>query len=239
MGFFSNRRNKIIEKHLFTMVRSGNLSVHLDDLFFEAAARYAQDNGGKLYDDMRDSIVFDSIINGENYSVFFMAGRGGRGVDVTLTKRRSASELVSEHVDAVVNRVRAEDKIREIRQCVLESLSTRKTVRRRPTTASSINLLFEEYATAVPSKWEASEDYLIRFGFVDVPRTGILIVFAALIDDEAIILVPGQLPSKPGMSQAESLLSTQDDLREFQEEGFPAYRSAIQAEVAKRGKVSP
>ena len=63
---------------------------------------------------MRDSIVFDSIINGENYSVFFMAGRGGRGVDVTLTKRRSASELVSEHADVGRQSWRAEGRIREV-----------------------------------------------------------------------------------------------------------------------------
>jgi len=234
MGFFSNRRNKIIEKRLFAMARSGNLSAHFDELFFEAAARYAKDHGGKLYDDMRDSIIFDRVIDGENYSVFFMTGRGGRGVDVKLTKRRPSYELTSEHVDAVVNRVRAEDQIRELRQCVLESLSARKTIRRRPATASSINLLFELYATPVPSKSEDSGDYLIRYGFIDVPRTGIILLFSALVDGEAILYAAGQIPSKPGTSQEESLLSLQDDLREMQEEIFPTFRSAFQAELAKR-----
>jgi hypothetical protein len=184
---------------------------------------------------MRDSIVFDRVLDGENYSVFFMVGRGGRGVNVTLTKQRSASDMMSEHVDAVVNRVLAEDSIRELRQAVLESLSTRKTVRRRPVDASAINLLFEQYATAVPSKWEATEQYLIRFGIIEVPQVGILVVFAALIDGEAIINTGGQLPAKPGLSQKESLLSTQDEIKEFQDGQFPIYRSAIQAEVAKGG----
>ncbi len=91
MGFFSDRRNRLVEGYLTRMVKTGATDVGVPDLYFDAACRYAQDNGGKLYPDMRDSIIFDKVIDGQNYSVFFLVGRGGKGTNITLTKKCDAS----------------------------------------------------------------------------------------------------------------------------------------------------
>lgn len=106
MGFFSKRRNAIIEAHLEQMVKSGTSEKDVPGLFFDAACRYGQDNGGKLYDDMRDSIIFDKVLGGNNHSVFFLVGRGGKGTNITLTKRRSSLDLAREEAEAFVSDAR-------------------------------------------------------------------------------------------------------------------------------------
>jgi len=99
MGFFSNRRNRIVESYLESMVRSGTPEADIPNLYFERACRYAQDHGGTLYPDMQDSIIFDKEISGDNYSVFFLVGRGGKGVNITLTKQRHSFEIAKENAE--------------------------------------------------------------------------------------------------------------------------------------------
>jgi hypothetical protein len=70
MRFFTDRRNRLVEGYLSRKARAGVAEAEVAGLYFEAACRYAQDNGGKLCPDMRDSIIFDKVIDGENYSGF-------------------------------------------------------------------------------------------------------------------------------------------------------------------------
>ncbi|WP_165694149.1 hypothetical protein [Teichococcus deserti] len=103
-GFFSSRRNRIIDSYLLAMIRSGKQEIDVPELYFEAACRYALDNGGKLYDDMRDSIIFDKVFHGENYSIFFHIGRRGKGTNITINKQPSAYDIVHEDILATVER---------------------------------------------------------------------------------------------------------------------------------------
>jgi hypothetical protein len=98
-NFFSNRRAAIVEKHIKAIIASGRTEADASDLYFEAACKYAVDNGGKLYDDMRDSIIFDKIFNGDNYSIFLMRLRSGGGTKITVTKQRSSYERTSQEAD--------------------------------------------------------------------------------------------------------------------------------------------
>ena len=66
MGFFSNRRDKLVESQIRQMLERGISEADVPNLYFEAACRYAQDHGGTLYPDTSDSIIFDKKIAGEN-----------------------------------------------------------------------------------------------------------------------------------------------------------------------------
>lgn len=100
------RRNRIIEGYLQQMADSGTSELDVPSLYFEAACRYAQDHGGVLYEDMRNSIIFDKVINGRNYSVFFHVGRNGNGTNISVTQRRSSLEIAEEEADAFVDRAK-------------------------------------------------------------------------------------------------------------------------------------
>ncbi len=54
MGFFKNRRNRIIDGYLSGMVVAGVSQRTITNVHFAAAAKYGQDNGGVIYPDMRD-----------------------------------------------------------------------------------------------------------------------------------------------------------------------------------------
>lgn len=241
-GLFAARRNKIVGSYLEKMVRSGVLEADVPDLYFDAACRYAQDHGGKLYDDMRDSIIFDKEILGQNYSVFFLVGRGGRGVNITLTRRRPSAEIAREEAEEFVRRANASVSqggrppgYETVRQRVLESLETRKVVRFMPATAEEIQGFFEACATNVRSKLETNRAGVICLGILDVPGAGILIVFGAIMRDEGIIHTVGRLPTKPGEDPKDVLLEKQLDLQEFVDEQFKVYREGIESEIERGG----
>jgi hypothetical protein len=240
MGFFSNRRNRIVESYLDSRVRSGTLDADIPNLYFAGACRYAQDHGGTLYPDMQDSIIFDKEIGGDNYSVFFLVGRGGKGVNITLTKQRHSFEIAKENADEYVRRGAEKREpqpsraVQAIRERVLEGFSTGKVVRFRPAVKQDIEDFFEHYATTIPSKCETDEVWCVRLGMVDAPGVGISLVFAALMMDEALISVRS-LPAAPGVSQMETLSAKRDEIQEFQEESFPEFMAMIRAEIeAKR-----
>jgi hypothetical protein len=241
-GLFAARRNKIVGSYLENMVRSGVLEADVPDLYFEAACRYAQDHGGKLYDDMRDSIIFDKELFGQNYSVFFHVGRGRKGVNITLTRRRPSAEIASEEAEEFVRQANASvdqsgrpPSYERVRQCVLESLETRKVVRFMPATAEEIQGFFETCATSIRSKFETNRVGVIYLGILDVPGAGILIVFGALMRREGIIHTLGRLPTKPGEDPANVLLEKRLELQEFMDEHFEVYRKSIEDEIDRGG----
>lgn len=106
MGFFANRRATLVENYLNTMIASRQIDADIPSLSFDTACQYAIDNGGKRYPDTWNEIVFDRVVAGQNYSIFFMKGRGG-GTSVTLTARKSSYDLAKEEAEAFVARVNA------------------------------------------------------------------------------------------------------------------------------------
>lgn len=106
MGFFSNRRNSIVEGTLMKMVHQGRVTADIPDLYFEAACRYAEDNGGKVYDDTADSVIFDKLIGGENYSIFFMKERRIGGTHIRMTRQPSAFEIMEMEAKECVSNTR-------------------------------------------------------------------------------------------------------------------------------------
>ena len=241
-GLFAARRNRIVGSYLENMVRSGVLEDDAPDLYFEAACRYAKDHGGKLYDDTRDSIIFDKEILGQNYSVFFLVGRGGKGVNITLTRRRPSAEIAREEAEEFVRRANASvgqggrpRGYETVRQRVVESLETRKVARFMPATAEEIQGFFETCATNVRSKFETNRVGVICLGILDVPGAGILIVFGALMRGEGIIHTLGRLPTKPGENPADVLLEKRLDLQEFVDENFAMYREGIESDIDRGG----
>jgi hypothetical protein len=201
------------------MLERGISEADVPNLYFEAACRYAQDHGGTLYPDTSDSIIFDKKIAGENYSIFFFVGRGGRGTNITLTKRRSSYDIAEEEADEFAGKTSG----RTIRQLVLESYTKKEAVRYRPVVEHDIHRFFESYSTIIPSKWVKDEASLARIGLVEMPSSGIfgtLIVWAALINDEAIIGVRDA-------SHLGSLSERRDAILEWQDEQLQEFRSSV------------
>jgi hypothetical protein len=236
MGFFANRRNKIIDSQIRQMIQHGISEADVPSLYFEAACAYAQENGGKLYADQLsdgswtrpDSIIFDKEIAGENYSIFFLVGRGGTGTNITLTKRRSSYDTAKEEMDEFVGKTNG----RTIRQLVLESLNKKKAVKYRPVVEHDIHRFFESYSTSIPSKWMKDEASLVRVGLVEMPSSGIfgpLVVWAALINDEATI----------GVGDASTwgnLSANRDAILQWQEKQLQEFRSVVLAEIKDEAK---
>ncbi|MBY5453926.1 hypothetical protein HFO91_30575 [Rhizobium leguminosarum] len=233
MGFFSNRRNKIIDGYLQDMIRAGVSEKSLENLYFEAASRYAQDNGGKLYPDTPGSIIFDKTLNGSNYSIFFMIGRGGKGVHITLTKQRSSYELASEDADRFVATALASTarkpsaEIQAFRDRSLESFTSRDVKRLQPIEERDIHKFFEFYSTPIPVKTENLEGGIIWVGLANLPDYGVLVFQVALSSDEAIINVSGALPTAPGMSQMETISTKAEGLIEILDEMIDEYRPIV------------
>ncbi|MDX1039154.1 hypothetical protein GOL69_18015 [Sinorhizobium medicae] len=240
MGFFSNRRNKIIDGYLLEMIRIGVTERSVADLFFDAASRYAQDNGGKLYHDTPDSIIFDKTFDGSNYSVFFMTGRGGKGVHIRLTKRRSSYELASEEADRFVanalagTAMKPSGEIQAFRDRALESFIARETKRLRPVDERDIHKFFEFYSTPIPVTTEAHEGGVIWAGLANLPNYGVLVFQVVLVGDEAAINVPGALPTPPGMSQLEAISTRGEGLIEILDEMIIQLRPAIELALKER-----
>ncbi|KQZ99812.1 hypothetical protein ASD74_23920 [Rhizobium sp. Root564] len=240
MKFFTNRRNKVFDTQLTKMARSEVLEAVIQNLYFEAACRYAQDNGGKLYPDTRDSIIFDKVIDGENYSVFFTVGRGGNGLHIKMTLRRPVTEMASEAADAFVRRAvggngqQLAEPLLAIREVAIRSLTTTKVVRFRPMTEKTMREFFAHHATSIPIKSETNSLGSSRIGLLDLPGHGVLIVFAAVLEDEAVIKVLGELPTPLGISQTETLSTKREGLIEFLDETFPTLCLAIDDEIKIR-----
>ena len=101
MGFFSRRREAIINGILTDMVRKGERDRDVPGIFLDAALRFGQDHGGVLYADMSDSITFNIKIDNRPFSVFVFRGRTGKGANFTLTDKSVAKQSALDALDGL------------------------------------------------------------------------------------------------------------------------------------------
>lgn len=242
MGFFKNRRDRIVNGYLSGMVVSGVSERTITNLHFAAAVRYAQDNGGVLYPDARDSIIFDKIIHGRNYSVFFL-GRNGN-VYVRLTEQHSAADIVAEHVDQVVARVKASFKeprkepdsawVIAIRDRAIESLKAGKRLGLKSVDVDDVEEFYEFYGTSIPvKKATLSSSGKILISVVDLPNTGPVIVYAVVARNETVINAMQFIPA--GVEATDELLSgMRDDIIEMLDETLGQMQASLEEDICRR-----
>lgn len=218
MGFFSNRRNKIVEDYLKQMVNRELTEADIPDLYFEAACKYAQENGATLYPDMRDSILFDKVIDGSNYSVLFMVGRRKGGTNVTLTKGHSAYDIARRELD--INNPTAQNyntseysKLSaELIDLIDRSLEEKCATRSMDITLQDIESLFQICSTAIPFSKSISDSGSVHSGFLEIPKGRVLMLSVVLIRNEAIINVPSTINPDAIEHNYKLLLEIQEEM---------------------------
>lgn len=242
MGFFKNRRNRIIDGYLSGMVVSGVFSRTITNLHFAAAARYGQDNGGVIYPDMRDSITFDKIIHGRNYSVFFLERNGN--VHVTLTDRRSTADLASEHADRVVAEVNAAIKpqrkepdsawVIAIRDRAIESLEVGKRLGLKSVDIDDVEEFYEVYGASIPvKKTSLSDGGKILISVVALPNTGPVIVYAIVARNEAMINAMRFIPA--GVDATDDLIAgMREDIIEMLDKSLGQMKMSLEEDISRR-----
>lgn len=244
MGFLKNRRNRIIDGYLSGMVVAGVFQRTITNLHFAAAARYGQDNGGVIYPDMRDSITFDKNIHGRSYSVFFLERNGN--VHVTLTDRRSASDIFADDADRLVAQVRAADKQRHkepdsawviaIRDRAIESLQAGKRLGLKSVDIDDVNEFYEVYGTSIPvKKASLSDGGKILISVVKLKDHGPVIVYAIAARNEAIINTMPFIPA--GVDATDELLSNMHaDIIEMLDTSLSQIKATLEDDISNRSR---
>jgi len=82
MGFFSNRRNRIIEKAIKSLVASGRTEADFPQIYFDAARRYAHDHGAEDDREYPDVIGFTKEFCGEERFIMFSKMWSGGGTNI-------------------------------------------------------------------------------------------------------------------------------------------------------------
>lgn len=213
-----------VEKYILGMIRSGNRDEDFPNLVYDAARSYTKSNGGSCYSDTPGICSLDKEFNGENYYITFMKGR--RATNITLRKQPTAYDIVEEDANRMVKSSYASD----VLEAVLESYNEKpKVVRSNRIDQQSIQYFFELYATSIPNKVVDDEAGLTSFGLVAVPEVGVLVVLAAILNGEAIILAPGKIEVELSRENREALLAWQD-------ESFEEFRSLLASEACNDPK---
>nr|WP_313635194.1 hypothetical protein [Brevundimonas diminuta] len=174
MGFFSNRRDRIIEQELARLSASGRTEGVARHIHFDAARRYAQDHGGTLWDDMNDSISFDTKIGGRAYNVMFMETSPGGGTDITLTTPLDVSKVFAGDNPLM-------------HQLVQESLSNEAPAVGQPIPLNEARFFFDRFGYQVGASWIGSDGLHSGAGIVDVPALGKCFLLATIAGDRTIV----------------------------------------------------
>lgn len=219
MGLLDRFIAGTVEKYILGMIRNGNRDEIFPNLVYDAARSYTKTNGGSCYSDTPDICSLDKEFGGENYYITFM--KGHRATNITLAKQPSAKNIVEEDAHQLVRGVYASP----VLDAVLESYNDRpNVVRSSQIDEQSIQSFFELYATSIPNKVVVDEAGPISLGLVTVPEVGVLVVLAAILNGEAIIMSPGQIEVELSQENREALLAWQD-------ESFEEFRSLLAAEL--------
>ena len=244
LSFLKTRRNRIVDRYLSEMVQAGVLQRTITNLHFAAAARYGQDNGGVIYPEMRDSIIFDKIIQGRNYSVSFLERHGN--VYVTLTDRRSAKDIVADDADRMVAMVRAADKRRQkvpdsawvvaIRDRAIESLQAGKRLGLKSVDIDDVDEFFEFYGTSLPvKKATLSDGGKILISVVRLPNFEPVIMYAVVGRYEAIFNAMTLLSS--GVAVTDELLShMREDIIDMLDASLSQMQTALEEDISNCGR---
>lgn len=207
MGIFSNRRNKIVDDQLKSMLEGGKSEAEMPNLYFDAARRYAMDHGGRSYPDTPEDIIFDKEISGRKYSIFFTVGRRRKGTSITITQQSSSYDIAREEAEEFVRR--ANESL--IIDLVLESYNTRVVTKHRPVTERDFQSFFETHEASIPNKSVSGSPGIVRCGLIEIPSSGVLIVTATLVNEEASINVAGAAPSGLSDAQRSAISQWQDE----------------------------
>lgn len=219
MGLLDRFIARTVEKYILAMIRSGNRDEDFPNLVYDAARSYTKTNGGACYSDTPHICSLNKEFGGKDYYITFM--KGHRATNITLTNQPSAYDIVEGYDDRLVRGVDAS----LVLDAVLESRNGwPNVVRSSQIDEQSIQSFFELYATIIPNKMVADEADTVNFGLVGVPEVGVLVVMAAILNGEAIILSPGRIEFELSPENRETLLAWQD-------ESFEEFRSVIAAEA--------
>lgn len=200
MGFFRKRRNRIVEDNLIRNIAVGRLDFELDHLYFEAACAYARDNGGTLYPDTPDQIMFDKEFYGENYSVFFSLARRGGGTSVLLNRSPTAYDLIAVDAERFAAKQRADGELalHPENYLLITCLRDATTAGRSKTYQYSfddeiLDLLFSAWSTEIPSRCQAIEGNSHRVSILEVPGSGCRVVSIIVFAGTTAIAVGEEL----------------------------------------------
>jgi hypothetical protein len=78
------KRSDVIQSHLVKMVQGRRMQADVRNLYFEAAQAFAEDRGGRIFPEDRDTISCAVIISGQPYSVTFMRERRVGGTSIQI-----------------------------------------------------------------------------------------------------------------------------------------------------------
>lgn len=174
MGFFSKRRDRIIEQELARLSASGRTEGIARHIHFDAARRYAQDHGGTLWDDMRDSISFDTKIGDQAYRVMFMEVSPGGGTDITLTPPLDTSTTFFGDNPPML-------------QLVQESLLKEAPAVGQPIPLNEARFFFDRFGYEVGASWIGSDGLNSGAGVVDLPTLGKCFLLTTIARDRTIV----------------------------------------------------
>lgn len=78
------KRSDVIQSQLEKMVQGKRMQADVRNLYFEAAQAFAEDRGGRIFPEDRDTISCTVIISGQPYAVTFMRERriGGTYIQI-------------------------------------------------------------------------------------------------------------------------------------------------------------
>lgn len=82
MGFFSNRRNRIIDQAISSLIASGRTEGDFPNIYYDAARRYAVDNGATAAFDYPDSCSVLKNYGGQDRFIIFSKMWSGGGTSI-------------------------------------------------------------------------------------------------------------------------------------------------------------
>lgn len=219
MGLLDRFIAGTVEKYILAMIRSGSRDEDFPNLVYDAARSYTKTNGGACYSDTPHICSLSKEFGGKSYYITFMKGR--RATNITLMDELSDCDFLEEHNNLPVRGLDAS----LVLDAVLESRNGwPNVVRSGQIDEQGIQSFFELYSTIIPNKVVADEAGPVYFGIVSVPEAGVLVVMAAILNGEAIILSPGRIEFELSPDNREKLSAWQD-------ESFEEFRYLIAAEA--------
>ncbi|MEG8222174.1 hypothetical protein OSJ57_16315 [Sphingomonas sp. HH69] len=83
------RRSDTIQNHLEKMIQGRRMQADVRNLYFEAAQAFAEERGGRVFPEDRDTISCTVVISGQPYSLTFIRERRIGGTHIRIEKHIS------------------------------------------------------------------------------------------------------------------------------------------------------
>lgn len=94
MGFFANRRNRLLDQAITSLIASGRKEADFPNIYYDAARRYAEDNGGSFDREYPDVISFTKNYGGQDRFIMFSKMWRGGGTNIDHSEPLSLDDFL-------------------------------------------------------------------------------------------------------------------------------------------------